>query len=98
MKGLGCRKRSIKYHITDSEYRLRDLDENYSIFDNIEEFNKGKALIWRSSILFSPSRKLRDKSYFNDIETIRQKSCTTAVLDGGDYYHETKKKKYKKDC
>ena len=84
MKGLGCRKRSIKYHITDSEYRLRDLDENYSMFDNIEEFNRSKALIWRSSSLFNSSRKLHDKSYFNGIETIRQKSSyTTITFNGG---------------
>lgn len=84
MKGLAYRKRSIKYHITDSEYRLRDLDENYSMFDNIEEFNRSKALILRSSSLFSPSRKLHDKSYFNGIETIMQKSrCTTVTFNGG---------------
>ena len=81
MKGLAYRKRSMKYRVTDSEYRLRDLDENYSIFDNIEEFNRSKALIWRSSSLFNLSRKLHDKSYFNGIETIRQKSCTTVILD-----------------
>lgn len=74
MKGLAYRKRSMKYRVTDSEYRLRDLDENYSMFDNIEEFNRSKALIWRSSSLFNS--KLHDKSYFNGIETIRQKSCT----------------------
>ena len=74
MKGLAYRKRSMKYRVTDSEYRLRDLDENYSIFDNIEEFNRSKALIWRSSILFNSN--LHDKSYFNGIETIKQKSCT----------------------
>lgn len=84
MKGLGRIKRSIKYHITDSEYRLRDLDENYSMVDNIEEFNRSKALILRSSSLFSPSRKLHDKSYFNGIETIRQKSrCITVTFNGG---------------
>lgn len=83
MKGLSCRKRSIKYYSSNAEYTLSYLNENYSIFDNTDEFKEIKTLIWRSSSLCNPSKRLYNKSCFNDIESLKRKSCATFIIDGG---------------
>lgn len=80
MKGLAYRKRSMKYRVTDSEYRLIDLDKNYPIFDMIDSYSCADSLMWRSCDIFNPSKRLYNKS-FNDIESLRYKAGVT--FNGG---------------